>query len=434
MTVVPPLQSFDDFEAATIAFLTPPYRPKFGLLQWEDQEKKSAIPYEWQVTGLFPRRQTILWFGESQSGKSFSAFDACVHVAQGKDYQGKRTRRGGVVYCFVEKGIGARNRMKAFRKVHDLPLDGFPLAATTKRFDIFASEETVRDLAKECIEAASRWDVPLDVITIDTHDKASPGASEIDKKDVSTILARYELLRDLTGAAIWIIGHSNSFGSARGSLVLYNAIETVISISVIQGPDKMPFRDANGRIIREAIVRKQSEGEAGTRWKFVLPAIEVGTDPDGEAVTSCVVSGPSDQEGEGPGEKVFTPTPNDALFLRAMIDAIDAHGVAPPPMLGLPQSIAKVVHYDHVKTAFWALNPDDGNNEDRHRETVKKALQRARERLQTRFIVSVANPYIWLSGKPVKGIIKAKPEQLAVHLEDAKIPDEIVNEAKGLDF
>lgn len=402
------MEPFEAFEAATTTFLTPPFRSKFGLIRWEDQDKPSERTYEFQVAGLIPRRETVLWFGESQSGKSFSAFDCGIHVASGMEYQGRRTRRGGVIYCFIEKGHGARNRMQAFRQHYDLPLDGFPFAVLTRRIDIFSSEETVDLLAAECEEIAKGWDVPLDVIVIDTHDKATPGASEIDKKDVSTVLNRYERLRDRSKAAVWVIGHSNSFGSARGSLVLYNAIETVISISVLRDKALGEFRDANQRVIRQAKVLKQSEGEAGQTWKFVLPAIEVGRNEYGEPVTSCVVTPPADKEGDEQLSRGFKASPGDSVFLKALIKALAEHGEAPSPLLALPPSIIRVVDYAKVKEAFKSLNPDDGNDVVKWKERLKTALKRARERLLDHNIIGISSPHIWITGKPVRGIIRPK--------------------------
>ncbi|GAA2887972.1 hypothetical protein GGQ99_004772 [Aminobacter niigataensis] len=402
------IEPFEAFEAATTTFLTPPFRSKFGLIRWEDQDKPSDRTYEFQVAGLIPRRETVLWFGESQSGKSFSAFDCGIHVASGMEYQGRRTRRGGVIYCFIEKGHGAKNRMQAFRQHFDLPLEGFPFAVLTKRIDIFSSEETVDLLAAECAEIAKGWDVPLDVIVIDTHDKATPGASEIDKKDVSTVLNRYERLRDRSSAGIWVIGHSNSFGSARGSLVLYNAIETVISISVLRDKALGEFRDANQRVIRQAKVMKQSEGEAGQTWKFVLPAIEVARNEYGESVTSCVVTPPADKEGDDLISSGFKASANDSIFLKALIKALGERGEAPSPLLALPPSIVRVVDYAHVKEAYKALNPDDGNDAVKWRERLKTGLRRARERLIDHRIIGVSSPHIWITGRPVRGIIKAR--------------------------
>lgn len=401
------VQPFEQFEADTVEALRPPFRSHFGLIRWEDQDNRNDRPYEYQVAGLIPRRETMLWFGESQSGKSFSAFDAGIHIAAGMEYQGRRTLRGGVVYCCVEKGHGARQRMQAFRQHYELPLDGFPFAVLTKRFDIFSEEKTVDEIAAECAEISSKWDVPLDVVVIDTHDKATPGASEIDKKDVSTILSRYERLRDRTRAGVWVIGHSNSFGSARGSLVLYNAIETVISVSVMKDKQLGEFRDANNRVIRQAKVMKQSEGEAGLTWKFVLPAIEVGRNEYGEPVTSCVVVPPAKEEGESI-DKGFKASSNDSLFLKALLSALNDQGATPSVMLALPNSIAKVVDYSHVKEAFKNLNPDDGDNVEKWRERLKQALRRARERLLDHRIIGVNSPYIWITGKPVRGIIRAK--------------------------
>lgn len=423
MSIVPPIQEFETFEAETVKLLTPPFRYKFGPVRWEDQDKEASRPYQWQVAGMLPHGETILWYGESQSGKSFTVFNAGVHVAAGMEFQGRRVRRGGVIYCAIEKGRGAINRMKAFRQHYDLPTKGFPFAVLTKRIDIFTSEETIDDLITECREIAAPWDVPLDVIIIDTHDKATPGASEIDKKDISTVMARYERLRDGTGAGIWVVGHSNAYGSLRGSLVLYNAIETVVSIARLGDKQNGDYHDANGRIIREARIVKQSEGEAGTRWKFVLPAVEIGRNEHDEPVTSCVVEAPAEKEGDSAADKSWRPIGHDAMFLRALVKAIEDFGVEPPPHLGLPPSIRKVVHYDHVKMIFRDMNPDDGDDSDRHRETLKKALQRARLKTIDRRVVNVANPYIWPTGVTVVGINGLSGNFMEQNAEPPRGPD-----------
>ncbi|BCH33019.1 hypothetical protein MesoLjLc_49490 [Mesorhizobium sp. L-8-10] len=113
-----------------------------------------------------------------------------------------------------------------------------------------------------------------------------------------------------------------------------------------------------------------------------------------------------DQQGEVRADAGFKASGNDALFLKALLTALEANGVTPPPTLGLPASLKKVVHCDHVRVAFRDLNPGDGDDADKHRERLKKALQRTRERLHSFGIIAMADPYVWPTGRPVKGIIQ----------------------------
>jgi hypothetical protein len=68
----------------------------------------------------------------------------------------------------------------------------------------------------------------------------------------------------------------------------------------------------------------------------------------------------------------------------------------------------KVVDYAYVKEAFKNLNPDDGDDQNKWRERLKQALRRARERLLDHRIIGVTSPYVWITGKPVRGIIRPK--------------------------
>lgn len=103
----------------------------------------------------------------------------------------------------------------------------------------------------------------------------------------------------------------------------------------------------------------------------------------------------------------FKLAPLERLFFECVLEALAEHGIAPRAPLGLPQSIARVVDYEHVK-AFMArkmLREDDNTDEGkkRHRERVKSALKRARETLTNFKVIGVENPYVWHTGKAVHG-------------------------------
>lgn len=389
--------SGDDGEA-----LEERYRSKFGAMPWSERTKRQTASYEFQVAGIIPRRKTVLWYGESQSGKSFSAFDAAVHVAAGIPYQGKRTLRGGVVYCFVEKGSGAKERMDAFQQYHSLP-ENLPLVALTRRFDLFNDEKVVEDLAAECKALSRDWDVPLDVIVVDTHDKATPGANEIEKRDVSTILSRYEKLIELTGAAVWIIHHANASGNLRGSLILYNAIETVISISPQGHKDYGPVVDEDRRQIRRAVVKKQSEGEAGFKWDFVLRQVEVGRNEYNEPVTSCVVTPP----GGSANESERKLAPNAKLILQALLKALEAKGRAAPAGIRAP-SVLKVVDRQEWKAEYDRRCSEMEPDPDKRAARVRKAMERATTLFLERGYIGVetagSDQWVWWTGKSAPGL------------------------------
>jgi hypothetical protein len=379
------------------------YKSKFGAVSWQNRNAVTSKPYEFQIAGVIPARKLVLFYGESQSGKSFTAFDAAVHVATGEDFNGKRVKQGGVIYCFVEKGGGARVRMQAFQQHHNLP-DELPFIALTKRFDIFNDPQEVERLAEECKHLASEWDVSLDVIVIDTHDKATPGANEIEKKDVSTVLDRYEKLIELTGAGVWVIHHANASGNLRGSLILYNAIETVISITPQEIKGYGPTRDQDGRQIRRAVVKKQSEGEAGFSWDFILKQVEVGRNDHNEPITSCVVLQPN---GGAAAEGPRLLKGNALICFNALLTAILDHGVPAPPSVHVPKGL-NVVDRKHWLTEFDSKASEMEPDPEKRRARVSKAMERAIKLFVERGYVGIHNSgkdqWAWWTGKSVPGV------------------------------
>ena len=70
------------------------------------------------MKGLIPTEGlTVIW-GPPKSGKTFAAFDICMHVALGWEYRGRRVQQGSVVYCSFEGQAGLASRMEAYRQKH----------------------------------------------------------------------------------------------------------------------------------------------------------------------------------------------------------------------------------------------------------------------------------------------------------------------------
>lgn len=401
-----------------------PAKSKFGRMRWSDQES-SGPEYEYLIKGIIPRGEAVLIYGPSQSGKSYETFNLGMHVALGWDFQGHRTRQGLVIYGAQEGGKGMRDRARAYRKHHELRLEGVPFEILTRRADLFSDEVDTEDLIAEILAIKAEYEIPLEVFVIDTFSAATPGLKENSSEDISRVRQRVAKIMDKCKCGVWIVHHMNAAGERpRGHTSLYADIETAIEIVKKQDKGHNVIKDDNGRDIRHATVRKQREGQDGINWEFVLPAIEVRKDADGDPVTACVPMLPAraEQETERKPKPGQVPARNGVLlndgeqtFFQVLLKAIDEAGIATPPELKLPQSVAKVIDWRTFGRIYKRTVPNDESDDDagkkRYNERIKKAVDRARKYLLKTRVIGIdsvgdepnAVHYMWPSGRRVIG-------------------------------
>lgn len=248
---------------------------------------------------------------------------------------------------------------------------------------------------------ATTFPVPLELVVIDTLSAATPGANENVSEDMSRVLARCARIAEETGAHVCLVHHMNAEGSKpRGHTSIFANLDNVITVRKLEG-----LTDADARQVREAAITKQKDGEDGKSLRFVLPAVAIGTDEDGEPVTSCVVAPPNAGPlGEAPGEngdgKAVKLTPQCEVLLRAILAAVDEHGVAAPADLDLP-STARVVAWERVRDAFEA---DRTGDPEKKRAAIRTAMSRHGATLLARQVIGRNERFIWLTGKRVRGV------------------------------
>ncbi len=83
-------------------------------LLWLDDIKPVLTAQDF-VQGVLVRGSAVVIYGKSNAGKTFWTTDLALHVAAGKQWNGRRVDQGGVVYCALEGGNGFRNRAAAWR-------------------------------------------------------------------------------------------------------------------------------------------------------------------------------------------------------------------------------------------------------------------------------------------------------------------------------
>lgn len=398
------------------------FASRMGLKMWADQNAPGT-EYEYIVEDLIPENQIVLIMGESQTGKSFLGYHLGMCMARAVPFFGRRVLKPiGVIWAAYEAGMGAGARMRAYRKHHHLDLEDLPFGVLQQPFPLWPNEPNVGALIEECrgIERTCFGGVKLGAIVVDTYNAATPGASEIDSEVVSKIRGYFRRIIEETGATLIIIGHTNSNGKHRGNEQLTNNIDTTIAVTRktrVEGREIIPIKDDDGREVRTMKVKKQREGIDGQTHDFVLKVVEDGTrNKYGKPRTSCVVANPNfvdvgnDDVPAAPGEAAngYRVSTNEALFLRCVLQCQNDYGIRPPAELGLPRSIGLVVDYDHVKLliAQKMLRDDDNTEAGRkaHYERVKKAIKRAREKLMHLRIIGCHDPFIWWTGKPVRGV------------------------------
>ncbi|CAN5491648.1 hypothetical protein BH11PSE4_BH11PSE4_42840 [soil metagenome] len=110
--------------------------------------------------------------------------------------------------------------------------------------------------------------------------------------------------------------------------------------------------------------------------------------------------------------KEWTVTAKEALFLRCVLKAQVEQGMKPLHQLKVPSTIGVVVDYDIVKRLFYSQELREENADEdvrkKHLAAAKQALGRARRRLMHDGIIGCHDPFIWWTGKPVRGIKKTQ--------------------------
>lgn len=403
------------------------YKSKFGAVSWLDFDNVEGEVYNHLIEDTLTENELSLLLGESQSGKSFLAIDISMAVARGTPWFGKEVTRGGVVYQAGESARGVRRqRFPAYRKHYDVAREPLPVVLLQQPLDLYSSEDPTDAFIEECKHWSRTFPVPLRLIVIDTFNKATPGANENDGKDMGLVLTRCDRIRRETGAHVMLVHHLNAGGTkARGHTSLFANVENVITTAKV---DK--HHDADNRQIREWRLAKQKDGEDGVTERFVLPAIEIGTKPNGKPLTSCIVARPAFREGEDSAPRAGAMTigegPNKVAY-RTLLELLgdDLIAQAPPPELDVPKG-ARVVERKLFSTRFYEVSKPDNfdtlsdDEKGKARERLKKTSQRAREYLFSKGLIGISDTFIWATGKPVMGF--APPPGLRRRTEDRPPP------------
>lgn len=422
-----------------------PYQSKFGARTSLDLGAP-AKAYPWRIKGILPMTDNAIIMGPSRSGKTFETLDMIMHVHNGEFFAGRKVTPGGYIYLTYEGATGFENRLRAYLKHRGMTVsDLHSFAWLTRPPNLFANEDNIAALIEEIKAIAAKFTLPLAGVVVDTHNSATRGSSEIKSDDMNKIMQNYDTIKDAVGAPLIVIGHTNAEGKHRGNEQFFNNIETAILIERVYTDSKktQEKRDDNGRPIRRGRVNKQREGDDRIQWDFVLEPVQIGTDEDNEPITSMVSVEPAQhvpadvieelRVGERPAG-FFLKGHNVKVF-KALLEAMKKVGHPPPPELGLPAGVDRVISWAELGIEYKKTDPQETDEDTtKYRNRIKARTKRFREDLLDYNIIGIAEMpdprggvvegdkpkmihYVWPTGKRVYGkglqwppVPKKKPE------------------------
>jgi hypothetical protein len=191
----------------------------------------------------------------------------------------------------------------------------------------------------------------------------------------------------------------------RGHTSILANLDSVLKI------EKLEEMDIDRRAIREIELVKQKDGESGKKWRFVLPAVELGRDADGDPITSCVIRQPNTDGEPGETSKATDAgiklTPQCEVFLRAIYRALENHGEDAPFALNLPRG-TRVVKWGLLGETFAGMAFDGADETDakKRQDKLSQAMKRHGEKLMSLRVIMREKPFIWLTGRKVRGFSK----------------------------
>jgi hypothetical protein len=321
------------------------------------------------VKGMLPSGALTVVWGAPKCGKSFWTLDVVAHIACGLPYRGLKVRQGPVVYIAAEGAEGFEARARAWCARHLRDADDPPLHVLSRRIDLVHEHQSFIAEIEQQLGGA----VPV-VVVVDTLNRTYSG-SESSDQDMTAYVAAADAIKTRFNCTVIIVHHCGlEANRPRGHTALAGAADAQISIR------------RQRHLITAAVdfAKDMPDGYSNTSK---LEKIEIGSDEDGEMISTCIVV-PTDEKPEAAKPQVSAGM---KLALKALDKALIADGAnrcwpgMPATVISVPTSLWRATFYQ-----MSLLEAPDGNQEAR-----QKAFRRASTELQSRELIGCSSDHVW---------------------------------------
>lgn len=303
------------------------------------------------VQGVLHAGSLTLVYGPPKSGKSFLVTDLFASIAAGDDtWMDRRIiKPGPVIYITCEGHAGFWKRLQALtihRWGEGFP-DNFVLAVGRPVLMAFDKKNLAlpkpEDIAK-AVDDVTRKLAPPIAVCIDTVFRSFAPGNVNSSDHMMAYIDAFQQTIDKGIAGVLVHHATKSAQSPAGSVSLIGAADTVVATANGQDDGSHTWE----------IEMAKDDGETEPR-KFALKVIDIGVDPDGLPVSSCVVE---DLAQTLPRQKGRPKQMAERdLLMRLLLEALDSHGKPPngnfvTSTATVPNTINRVVDVDQWRALF----------------------------------------------------------------------------------
>ena len=245
--------------------------PAVAILSMSDIDSKmSDIKY--LVKGAIPVASVGLLWGGSGSFKTALAVDLALHISYGLPYLGLKTTKANVLYCAFEGGLGIGNRIKAWHAARGMDWRQCPLRVVVDPLAL----RTDAGAVVRALEAAAF--IPGLIIgdtlsqTFDSEENSASEVAAFFRALVAAFVSRW-------GCTVLMIHHAGHAATERprGSSAIVANTDFVFGV----------FRQ-EGAMLTTLECSKQKDGALLPPIAFRVDIVKVGTDDEGDPITSIV--------------------------------------------------------------------------------------------------------------------------------------------------
>jgi hypothetical protein len=362
--VIPVRESADAYEALGMnadnvisLFPTLPAPMGIPLTYFDDVEK--SVNKNWLIKGVIAKNETSMWIAPPGKLKSALMTDLAINLASGMDWRGYKSKATcGVVYFALERADLVKRRLAAHQKRDDLT--GLPIAVAAGIINLM-DPKCVDIIVATIREAETKFGCLVGFIVFDTYAKgiAAGGGDENQAKDQGAAITNLRRVQEQTGVHIAIISHTgkDEKRGARGSNAQDGDVDVMVQIA--------------GDGIKVATVTKANDQAEGVLTKFKAEIVVLGTDEDGEEITTAIISVDPCGSADIKSHTRAKLTQIERRAVDMLVNAINDVGKDPPSSGEFPWKV-KVVPLDTWRTYCKRGGLSDNQTDDAFRTAFKR--------------------------------------------------------------
>jgi hypothetical protein len=240
--------------------------------------EKLATPL---IKGMVSAATVAALYAPSGAGKTFVALEMAFCIGLAKPFMGRPTEQGAVLIVPLEGRSNLPKRLVAARSRHGDPGKAIAcMKASGTLGNDAASEAYVGRLITAGKQLAKTAGRPLRLVIIDTLARALGGENENDAAVMDKALCHAQRIVAETGATVLLIHHPGKdlARGMRGNYALQGGCDDILRIDREEGSNT-----------RELYQYKSRDGKEGPIGAFTLETVDLGSDMDGEPLTSCTL-------------------------------------------------------------------------------------------------------------------------------------------------